>query len=1559
MPCCARVVAFLSRRWRGGGVFLGLFLAMQFGATAIARAQMPPVVCNSEMQLPVQGLMPPGSPQPNLLVNGPCKVDMAQNGANPTVFYYGNVDIVSGGSLNFNQPKTVGSSPDIDFWASSIIVEANGALTAGTSASPYGDPNARQLKDPGFLTIHLYGKNLSVGDPAQTPGQGVMCAPPAAGFGPCGIPSTVWTNNGSTILPGCPAGPITKDSNCIPGLSAAAKDYFYAYAPLYGDGLCTNGSTFAVKDGKAMCGAASADGMVGYFGYKVLAVSYGGTLTMYGYKGVAAGIDSMPLNSGNSWMRLSGDLSPGPGPLNVSGMPDQRWWLGSDNRPPANDPMGPPLHPIQAVVTTTDYLPGHSEVLTIKQVQGNQVYFTQPIKWFHSGTRYPVGSKITDPDATKRLRNAGMDGNLIDNGAETRAAVALLTRNIRIVSEGDKAGETFALAAGRTPCPGTIPMTMGCYYFGGHTIFRQGFKQIQIDGVEFAELGQGGKIGHYPIHFHKTRQVPPGTFVNDSSVNQSNTRWYALHDTQGVTLQRDIGWKSIGHGYYLEDGTETDNNFYSDIGIFARAAVANPQNPQMIPGILADNQSPSSFLPPKIPNPGFPYRSDNEYPAVFWITNGWNNFQGDMAAGAGACGAAYWFVPMQNSDTPDVLTASNFAAGGHMKWDNGAGVFGYAGLQRGSAVPFDTIFAGSSPIESFSNNYATSTMMSLQTTPDAPTCAGFIAAQAPATAQTVREIASFAPKPARGPVNPADPSSPEGPNPWNDTYYPHVIGAKKTTSCPPAFQVIGLPRQFDCRPPPQGKIAQPCSDGSTFAPNDPNSPENNCAVTVIDHFTSSFHWAQGNVSAVWLRPFWYLVTNSVITDVQQGGITFVTGGDVTRSSIISGYWGLLRDSILVGHTQPQDQAHRFALDIGPFNSFTSATDKLTCAATGSYCLSAQEGVSLPLDGFFSNQRLENIYDGPSYRDSTAYLDVTTALCQPGDAGCIYGTSAVKGILKDPTPNSKKPCYLPNAAIAWKQPNGFFYPPAFHANDLYFGVPDGVQNGVDIRHFVIDPLFKAYDGSISPYKSPPMIPPSPDFGQGGTYISDSDAVNAVYCLPSGLAPSAVKQYFNGFTSIDRQTELNDDDGTVTGLSNDVQMSPDPPNPLKQTISVNEDDFFTAPVEAPECASNVGGNVAPGHACTSPSKMAPTVTAKTSPYDYVSTVVYHTPFGNIWDADCSNPKCYGVPLYRQFLAGTKGADEAASTREWKHWYHNGCNTDPTKFGITEACRWPFIRMAGTSLSTRETLTINNGTYYLDTTVPAMLQKSEVYNTENNGNSLNSFVNVFQPDTQINPNLKFTGTYNVFFVYAKPTTRQTYLIYLGKDATAAAIKAIQVRLDNLTNQPDFPTTQPWLVVSPVDANSGIVTVTVDFTKLTDNTLQVIPDNGLCEPHTFCKATSGTSCGSALALTDPLYSQSVAVCGQWAVKDLDCPPKGCYGFSITIPKGFAPDATMANPSPHRPAPVAFPTDALNQGKPAWPVKFLGTTLNPDATGGQCHYSPMMLPGSSPTCTVPDWVPQ
>ena len=82
---------------------------------------------------------------------------------------------------------------------------------------------------------------------------------------------------------------------------------------------------------------------------------------------------------------------------------------------------------------------------------------------------------------------------------ETRAVVALLTRSILIASEG-----AAPVEGGREK--NHYPIAEG--YYGGHVLMRQGFATFQVQGVEFQNLGQGGNIGTYPVHFHMDRTVP-------------------------------------------------------------------------------------------------------------------------------------------------------------------------------------------------------------------------------------------------------------------------------------------------------------------------------------------------------------------------------------------------------------------------------------------------------------------------------------------------------------------------------------------------------------------------------------------------------------------------------------------------------------------------------------------------------------------------------------------------------------------------------------------------------------------------------------------------------------------------------------------------------------------------------------------------------------------------------------------------------------------------------------------------------------------------------------------
>ncbi len=205
-----------------------------------------------------------------------------------------------------------------------------------------------------------------------------------------------------------------------------------------------------------------------------------------------------------------------------------------------------------------------------------------------------------------------------------------------------------------------------------------------------------------------------------------------------------------------------------------------------------------------------------------------------------------------------------------------------------------------------------------------------------------------------------NPNSPPAGDPTAALYYPTIgLGDRNPTLC--ANDATG----GDCSLPQNNA---PCAGT--------NGSEQNCPVTIIQRYQTSFNFAQKNFAAIWLRKWWFLVENSVITDPQQGGLTFVTGGGYTRSDIAQGFWSLARKSAFIGSTQPIGSnglpANPFASNGGPFNPLGLKCDVMN----GAYCLSFAQGVSYPFDFFSVNQKLFNIYDGPSYQQRNAYLDIT-------------------------------------------------------------------------------------------------------------------------------------------------------------------------------------------------------------------------------------------------------------------------------------------------------------------------------------------------------------------------------------------------------------------------------------------------------------------------------------------------------------------------------------------------------------------------------------------------------
>ena len=106
--------------------------------------------------------------------------------------------------------------------------------------------------------------------------------------------------------------------------------------------------------------------------------------------------------------------------------------------------------------------------------------------------------------------------------------------------------------------------------------------------------------------------------------------------------------------------------------------------------------------------------------------------------------------------------------------------------------------------------------------------------------------------------------------------------------------------------------------------------------------------------------------------MQNAGLTFVTGGDYTRSSSIGGNWLVASKNVFVGNTQENNP---FASHAGPV--VPGGLKCNTMDTTANYCLLENEGLSFPLSNFANNQRLFNIYDGPAQQADNAYLDITT------------------------------------------------------------------------------------------------------------------------------------------------------------------------------------------------------------------------------------------------------------------------------------------------------------------------------------------------------------------------------------------------------------------------------------------------------------------------------------------------------------------------------------------------------------------------------------------------------
>jgi hypothetical protein len=161
----------------------------------------------------------------------------------------------------------------------------------------------------------------------------------------------------------------------------------------------------------------------------------------------------------------------------------------------------------------------------------------------------------------------------------------------------------------------------------GHTMYHR-YSAGAISYAEFRHLGKEGVLGRYALHYHLCGDTMRGSYVLGASIWDSANRWLAIHGTNYLVVRDNVGYKSKGHGFFLEDGTEVYNVLDRNLAVGARPAKPLPKQ-----GLAFDH------------NDG----------AGFWWANSLNTFIRNVAVENGLYGFRYevpvrLVVPIQQPD---------------------------------------------------------------------------------------------------------------------------------------------------------------------------------------------------------------------------------------------------------------------------------------------------------------------------------------------------------------------------------------------------------------------------------------------------------------------------------------------------------------------------------------------------------------------------------------------------------------------------------------------------------------------------------------------------------------------------------------------------------------------------------------------------------------------------------------------------------------------------------------------------------------------------------------------
>lgn len=166
--------------------------------------------------------------------------------------------------------------------------------------------------------------------------------------------------------------------------------------------------------------------------------------------------------------------------------------------------------------------------------------------------------------------------------------------------------------------------------FGAHIMVMDLDSQLVLDGVQLRRVGQAGRTGRYPLHWHMLSYSDgqwlgdaSGHVLRNSSIVESANRCVVIHGTNGVTVSNNICYHIRGHALFLEDAVERRNSLTGNLVLHVR----DPAPGQ----VLQQHESSASF-----PNGA----------SGLWLTNPDNSVTGNAVADIQ--GTGYWLAFPEN-----------------------------------------------------------------------------------------------------------------------------------------------------------------------------------------------------------------------------------------------------------------------------------------------------------------------------------------------------------------------------------------------------------------------------------------------------------------------------------------------------------------------------------------------------------------------------------------------------------------------------------------------------------------------------------------------------------------------------------------------------------------------------------------------------------------------------------------------------------------------------------------------------------------------------------------------